>query len=202
MTESGTRRRGAALESAIFQAVWDEVSEGGYTRLSIESVARRAGTGKAVLYRRWDGRVPLVLAAVQDNLPRQEDLADTGDLRDDLVKLLEAGAERVMTVGPRIIIGLLSEILDQEGVDGEHFALLNDTILKHLRSLLDVVYERAESRGELDRSAMSDQIATLPLDIVRSHVLMQRPVTKDFLAEIVDDIVMPVLRSRCAPGRR
>src|ERR671937_754114 len=55
-----TRRRGAALEAAILDATWTELAAVGYERLSMEGVAARAGTSKAVLYRRWPNRADLL----------------------------------------------------------------------------------------------------------------------------------------------
>lgn len=37
-----SRRRGEVLENDILQAVWDELAEVGYTRLTMEGVAARA----------------------------------------------------------------------------------------------------------------------------------------------------------------
>jgi len=60
---AATRRRGAKLEAALLQAAWDELTAVGYAALTMEGVAARARTGRAVLYRRWPSRSELVLAA-------------------------------------------------------------------------------------------------------------------------------------------
>src|SRR5262249_59666438 len=49
----------------ILQAVLDELSESGYGALTIESVARRAGVGKATIYRHWPDKIPLIADAVK-----------------------------------------------------------------------------------------------------------------------------------------
>src|SRR5690348_12742634 len=61
VAEIARRRRGAALEDAIRQAAFDELSEVGYATFSVESVAERARTGKASIYRRWPTKQALVL---------------------------------------------------------------------------------------------------------------------------------------------
>ena len=58
------RRRGAALEEALLDAAWSELSERGYDDMTIDAVAVRAGTSRAVLYRRWPNKQELVLAAL------------------------------------------------------------------------------------------------------------------------------------------
>ena len=54
-----TRRRGTALEAALLEAAWDELSEVGYAALTMEGVAARARTSRAVLYRFLSGDKPL-----------------------------------------------------------------------------------------------------------------------------------------------
>lgn len=87
------RRRGPALDEAIFQAVLDELAEVGYARLTMEGVAQRARAGKASLYRRWPTRIELVMDAVYSRLPDPSAPPDTGSLRGDLLALLRANAE-------------------------------------------------------------------------------------------------------------
>ena len=78
MTETRTRRRGAELEQAILDAAWAELCEVGYTALTIEAVAKRAGTSKPVIYRRWPSRAHLVIAAWARQQPIETTTPDTG----------------------------------------------------------------------------------------------------------------------------
>src|ERR1700742_559320 len=59
------RRRGEELEAALLDAAWDELVEAGFAKLTMESVAARAKTGVAVLYRRWPRKDDPVLAAIR-----------------------------------------------------------------------------------------------------------------------------------------
>src|SRR5947209_14535587 len=90
------RRRGAALEEALLDAAWAELIETGYAGFTIEAVAERAQTSRAVIYRRWPQRWDLITAAVrhyQELNPVRT--PDTGSLRDDLiVYLTDASAKR------------------------------------------------------------------------------------------------------------
>src|SRR5215211_1449224 len=83
-----TRRRGEALEQAIFDAVLDQLQAVGYVGLTMEGVATRAHTGKAALYRRWPRKEDLVVDALEHALPSPSDLPDHGNVRDDLLDLL------------------------------------------------------------------------------------------------------------------
>ncbi|UOE42801.1 TetR/AcrR family transcriptional regulator [Agromyces larvae] len=63
------RRRGAALEDAIYDAVVEEVAELGCDAASLEGIATRARIGRMSLYRRWPDKTALVLATLRDRLP-------------------------------------------------------------------------------------------------------------------------------------
>src|ERR1700721_215627 len=83
------RRRGEELEAALLEAAWEELVEAGFARLTMESVAVRAKTGVAVLYRRWPNKDDLVLAAIQHYaVTHPVDVPDTGSLRGDMIALL------------------------------------------------------------------------------------------------------------------
>ena len=83
------RRRGEELESALLDAAWEELAAVGFASLTMESVAARAKTGVAVLYRRWPNKNDLVMAAiVHYRRTRRVENPDTGTLRGDLLALL------------------------------------------------------------------------------------------------------------------
>src|SRR5579862_9743593 len=78
------RRRGEELEAALLAAAWEELVEAGFARLTMESVAARAKTGVAVLYRRWPNKDDLVIAAIHHyGDTRPVEIPDTGSLRGD-----------------------------------------------------------------------------------------------------------------------
>jgi len=69
---NGGARLRPELTDAMLTAALDQLEEFGYERLSMDQVARRAGVGKAALYRRWSGKLEMVvdaLAGLRDPLP-------------------------------------------------------------------------------------------------------------------------------------
>ena len=52
----------------MLEATLDVLDDTGYTHLTLEDVARRAGTSKPAIYRRWPDRRRLVLAALGSRL--------------------------------------------------------------------------------------------------------------------------------------
>src|ERR1700678_4695128 len=107
------RRRGEELEAALLEAAWAELVEAGFARLTMESVAARAKTGVAVLYRRWPHKDDLVLAAIRHyGTTRPVEIPDTGSLRGDMFALIgsvnDARGSFIVVV-PATFAGLLSD---------------------------------------------------------------------------------------------
>src|ERR1700678_217027 len=79
------RRRGTAVETAISDAVIAELAEVGFGRLTFESVAERAGTGKSPLYRRWPDTTSMVIDTLEKLGSDPAAYPRTDVLRDDLI---------------------------------------------------------------------------------------------------------------------
>ncbi len=79
----------------ILQAVLDELSEVGYGGFAIEAAARRAGVGKATIYRHWPDKIALIADAFK-LLQRQRDPEMvTGTPREKLERALRHVADVV-----------------------------------------------------------------------------------------------------------
>jgi len=186
-----TRRRGTALEAALLEAAWDELTEVGYAALTMEGVAARARTSRAVLYRRWPNRPELVVAALRHHTAAAPiAVPDTGTLRGDLLALLRHMSARVGEVAG-VFSFLIADYYQQEGLPP---AVLRERATAGTGSEMTRILERAIERGEVSRERLSPRIAALPVDLVRHDLIMnQRPVPDAVLAEIVDGIFLPLV---------
>jgi AcrR family transcriptional regulator len=185
-----TRRRGATLEHALLEAAWQELQESGYAKLTMERVADRAGTSRAVIYRRWRNRPELVIAAMRHRRPvLSGQVPDTGTLRGDVLAVLRRASARITEIGPNTVIGMLSDLL----ADEEAFELTLDQLLRGGGEVMSSVLERAASRGE-GRENISARVARLPLDLLRHElILTHQPPSQDTLEEILDEIFLPLV---------
>lgn len=190
MRQDGSRRRGAELEETILAAAWEELTEVGYARLSMEGVAARARTGKQVLYRRWRNRAELVMAAVRHRTGSIVDrMPDTGALRTDVLDVLGQMAQRRLDMGADTIHGVLSELPD---LDPEMFGIG--------RGVMRTVLENAATRGEITTSDLPAMVVTLPIDLLRYQLLLSRdPVKESTLTEITDDVFLPLVHAIAGP---
>jgi AcrR family transcriptional regulator len=191
VSETKSRRRGAELEQAILTAAWDELRDVGYTALTIEAVAKRAGTSKPVIYRRWPSRAALVIAAWASQRPIETILPDTGALRTDLLALFARIARRADTMMSEAIAGVMGEAFRHPEVT----ALLRERLesaplSKGIRRIVD----RAIERGELANIRIPPRALRLPLDLIRAEaILCGSPVTEKTITEIVDNVYLPLL---------
>jgi AcrR family transcriptional regulator len=83
------RRRGEALMAALHEAALAELDEVGLGRLTMEGIARRAGTPKTTLYRRWSAPGEVLLDAIAAAYPVEEPRPAADDLRGDLIAALQ-----------------------------------------------------------------------------------------------------------------
>jgi AcrR family transcriptional regulator len=184
------RRRGTALEQAISDAVIAELAEVGFGRLTFESVAERAGTGKSPLYRRWPDTTSLVIDTLEKLGQDPAVYPRTGILREDLI-----GITRHM-------------IKTQEGAKGDAYrSLLGEAhrypqLLARFKS--QVLEPRFNAFMELLRDAaargeiLPERLTPVVLEvlhalIIKRTLLETRDPTKKDVADIVDQVVLPLL---------
>ena len=189
-TEVATRRRGAALERALLDAAWEELQESGYARLTMERVAERAGTSRAVIYRRWRNRAELVIAAMRHHQPVTSAAGpDTGTLRGDVLAVMRLASGRIAEIGSDTVIGLLGDLLSDE----EAFEQIVERLMRGGSGVMAGVLDRAVARGEA-RDDIQPRVARLPLDLLRHElILTHRPPSKKTSEEIVDEIFLPLV---------
>ncbi|MFG2138557.1 TetR/AcrR family transcriptional regulator [Streptomyces sp. NPDC048650] len=193
----GPRRRGEELENAILTATLEELTEGGYTTLTMERVATRARTSKAALYRRWPGRAELVMDACKLRGITDVELPDTGALRTDVIALLRQISAKMASPLGGILRGLLTEMTR----DPDFARLIRERVHTVGPTTLHVILERAIERGEVEPWIPDSRRATVATDMLRNHFLLfGAPVDDTIITDIVDDVYLPLVLSP-APKR-
>jgi AcrR family transcriptional regulator len=184
-----SRRRGQELLAAIYDAVIAELAEVGFSGLTMEGIAERAGTSRTPLYRRWSNSTELVLAAFAHALAGPEDVVETADLREDLLahfrRVAQAG-----TLTKAIIAGIT-----ERGQHPELVTAIRERFLSvRLQSTTDML-QRAAARGEIPAEAITPEVcAAGPALIIMHNLVYDTPMSESELAAIVDRLVLPALR--------
>lgn len=190
------RRYGEQLETALLAAGWDELVEVGYARLTMGSIAGRARTSEAVLYRRWPNKDQLVLAAIQSHR-RANPVAvpDTGALRSDLLAQLTATSEALAGFFAVAAAAAFSGLLADSGLTPSE---VRDQAMG-VQSLPAVraIYQRAHDRGEIDLEAIPVAVLAMPFDLIRHDLLMDlEPVKPARIRSVVDELFLPLVERR------
>ncbi|MFI6316405.1 TetR/AcrR family transcriptional regulator [Nonomuraea sp. NPDC050556] len=187
------RRRGAALEEAILRAARDELGESGYAGLTMDRVAKRAGTNKNAIYRRWPNRAALGVAAYGQFLVEETRIPDTGLLRDDVLALLRGANSHLSSPAGDILRGLLSGLGDDPELRERLYAKAGDGGA----DLWLAVLERAVARGEARPSALHPRVATVAIVLLRNEFVTRGvpSVPDEVLVEIVDEVYLPLVRA-------
>lgn len=174
------RTRRVVLESTL-----DELAEVGYGALTIEGVARRAGVGKATMYRHWAGKLELVGDAVA-TLKQQVRAPDTDDHRERIVGLIRAIAE---TLSSSRFSACMPAIVDASERD-ESVRRMHHAASSVRREYTESVLDDARRAGHLPDDADVPLLAQVLVGPLFGRRLMT---AEPFPVEQVDQLVAMVL---------
>jgi AcrR family transcriptional regulator len=152
------RPRSAEADTAIIQATLDLIVEEGIGGLSVESIAARAGVGKATIYRRWAGKEEVIedaLASLNDAMP---DIPDADNVRDRLVSMVEAiRVKSLETCSGRLMPRMLSYATQHPDL----FRMYYQSVILPRRDRYRVVLRDGIASGELRSDLDIELVATL-----------------------------------------
>ncbi|MFJ6665475.1 TetR-like C-terminal domain-containing protein [Streptomyces sp. NPDC091383] len=179
-----------SVTEAIAAAFFEELASTGYARLSLEAVAKRAGAGKAAIYRRWPSKLEMTVALVSEAAVATPETTDTGTLRGDVLAYLTELATALRHPLPsKIIPDLLAESARNTELEQALFTAVRDTRRRRATHLL----ERAVERGDLSPGTDRD----LALDLLAGPlywrlVVVHTPTGPDYLDRLTDKLVAAV----------
>ncbi len=186
---SAGRPRSEEAHQAILDATLELLSEVGFSALTVEGVAQRAGVGKATIYRRWPSKLPLVVEAF-GGLPRLED-ADTGDLAEDLKAMLR-GYLQLFNATP---LATVLPSLAGERAHNDTFSELFDPVLKGRRRPLTAALERGVARGELPKGLDLELAADLIVGPIAVRLFFTGAKLQPKMVAPIVDLALKGLRS-------
>lgn len=157
---SGGRPRDPAIDRAVPHAALALLDEVGYSHLTLEAVARRAGTTKPTIYRRWGTLQELLLDALADRLGELEapDTACTICDLGDAIKLYAAAFQRMP---PDALASLLADCGDDPQRREAFMTALFDPPRRAVGQALDRAIARGDLREDVDRDLLLDLLASL-----------------------------------------
>jgi AcrR family transcriptional regulator len=158
-------------------------AEVGYSGLTIEGIAARAGVGKQTIYRWWPSKADVLLEAGAAKADLYVPVTDHGSYRADLRAFLEASyALGNLPQLADVLRALMAEAqLDREF--GDRFRV---SFLERRRDALGVITSRARQRGDLPDHPEPAIVADIVFGTIWYRTLATR---QPFDAGLVDDLI-------------
>jgi AcrR family transcriptional regulator len=177
-------------EAEILEAALVVLGEVGYDRLTMDAVALKAKASKATLYRRWNGKVQLVIDALHMGHAHQEapQDVDTGTLRGDLIAAYCGHGG--LTDKPEVdAFGAILTAISRDAAFAEAF---RTQILAPKLAASQALFERAKERGEIADDVNIELLAPALAGIVLHRFFMvgEQP-TPELVTSVVDQIILP-----------
>jgi AcrR family transcriptional regulator len=177
------RPRSVECDTAILEATLEVYGENGFDGMSVDAVATRAGVSKATIYRRFDSKLELVTAAMYHVADTRKPTPDTGslvgDLRGVLHSLIELANDPTTGCNVRMMVA--------DGARNPELGAAHEEFVRHRRSGILSVFERAVARGEL-RIGFDHQLAAdvLTGPIFYRHLVSHMPVDDAYAEQVLD----------------
>ena len=192
---TSSRRTGDELIQAVHAAALAEISENGLRGASMDRIAKRAGTGKAALYRRWPNvralGLDVFLVTIAEAVPQA--FPNTGSLREDLVDSMKSFTSSFR--GPMALV--LRELISESAHDSALIDEFNRRLGEPMESELVHVLQRAMARGEIPTKPIDPLIFELPDALISHRLLMRGEIIDDITCEhLVDNVILPLLEFR------
>ncbi len=163
MTTDLGRPRNPRIDTAVLEATVDLLGRTGYAALSVDAIARRAGTSKPAIYRRWPSKAHLVHEAAFP-IDAAVELPATGSLPDDVREMVRRTAAVLTTPAAQAALpGLIGEMAADPTL---HTALLErfgDILGRGLSERLADAAARGEARPDVAAGDLTEAIAGITL---------------------------------------
>ncbi len=173
----------ADVTEALTRALFDEWAARGLSALSLEAVARRAGVGKAALYRRWSCKLDMVKDRLYTVGLTITEVEDQGSLHGDVLAFLFV--VRRLFRHP-LLKRIVADIHAEQTRNPEVREMLESFQLER-RKRMDCVLSRAIERGELrtnpNLELMKDILAS---PLYWREIVLQKRINKADVHNLAD----------------
>jgi AcrR family transcriptional regulator len=195
------RPRSEQARVAILRTTLKLLEKNGFSGLNIEDIAKRAGVGKATVYRWWPHKGALIADAFAHTATHKLHFPDTGSLRTDISRQMRQLIKIFAGREGRIV----SAILAAGQTDHDLIAAFRERFMKPRRREAYATLQRGVRRGELRRNVDPDLLLdSLYGPIYMRFLIRHDRLTPDFvnrLSAMVLSAARPRQRARSKPSR-
>jgi AcrR family transcriptional regulator len=177
-------------EQEILDAALTVLADVGYDRLTMDAVAQAAHASKATLYRRWNGKLALIIDALK-TAKGTANVPDTGCLRDDLLASYCAPGG----ITDRRSVDTMASVLTAMTRDPDFAEAFRREIVAPKMARAREIYARAQERGEIRPDVDLDLVGPALAGIVlHRHYLLGDFPDQETVGRVLDQIILPAVR--------
>jgi len=184
--------RGPRLRAAVLAAALEELTAVGFSALTIDNVARRAGVHKTSLYRNWKDRASLVADALTDNVAGGVPIPNTGTIETDLRSYAQSLIGWLTSPLGRAV--LAATISDAARARPEIAEIEQNFYIDRLRRARPMV-TRAVARGELAPETDPDAVIKTVLAPIYLRLLITAEPVDDATADQAARVALVAARA-------
>jgi AcrR family transcriptional regulator len=182
------RPRDSSRDMAILDATRSLLTEVGYEQLSMEAVAGRSGAAKTTIYRRYRDKAALVAAAVERRAPAKPPQPAGESLRENVHSVATWLAQSISEQD----VGLLGALFAGMRNDAQLAQAMRQILRRDQTAMTDGLVRQAAEQLAPGAAPLFAEVASAM--IVQRIVVVGEPCDAAFLAHLVDDILLPLLR--------
>ncbi len=163
MTTDLGRPRDPRIDAAVLDATVVLLGRTDYAGLSVDAIARRAGTSKPAIYRRWPSKAHLVHEAVFP-VGAQTELPETGSLAGDVREMVRRTTAVLSTPAARAALpGLVAEMAADPTLHAALLERFGDVLSAGLSRRLAEAASRGEVRADAAAADVAEAVAGITL---------------------------------------
>lgn len=182
--QTASRPRSVAAHEAIMKAAAAILREQGYTKFTIEAIAKLSGAGKPTIYRWWPNKTVLLLELFDRETTHLMVIEDFGSTKHELLQWFNnVWHDPQQNMGRETYRSILIEMQSNP----KTVKYFKESFLPHRRKILSDILERAQRRGELKGRDIST-IVDYVLGFNWYYFLTHSTPSKKAIEEIIDTI--------------
>lgn len=171
------------MRAAVIAATLAELSDRGYSGVSLDGIAERAEVHKTTVYRRWRTKESLILDAMLEQAAQAVAVPDTGSLHGDLLELARRSAAIQTSPAGQAVVRAVAG----EAPGNARIAAASQRFWAERLDLDRTILQRALDRREIGPKTQSRPVIEAVLGPLYFRLLVTgEPLDDDFVAGVVD----------------
>ncbi|SRR5579862_9155810 len=190
VTRTPGRPRSQEARKAILESTLQLLQKTGFTDLSIEAIAARAGVGKATVYRWWPNKAELVMEAFVTAVEAELRIPTSGSAE----KVIREQMKRWTRIFNSPLGKVIATVIGAGQSDPEMLRAFQRQYVEPRRTEARKLLREAMRTGEIRSNLDPDTILDILYGPLYMRLLLRHAELNSELPGLVFDIVMPGLR--------